>query len=433
MIGSPNSKISGLSGSSVHPSSVTSLMIKERMNIPNQLTLKDSGLLCPQLPLVRCGKNAILWVAAIFWAYLLAIQYHACYVTLLNNEMSDLRQHINFIPSIGTPRLPHPVFHYSTVWMAKLSGYSLQTASICVLFFYNALTAVGLFCVLRVYLRGVLELAAVLVLLCSLMQISGVWLPSFHERIFLGVGSPNVMHNPTTLVVKPFAIGVVLALVTGVQAKQILKAVGLIFIAAVLAVLSTYAKPNFAIAMLLAVPVIGSVFLITRKITVVRWMLMMCPVLATILVLSVQWVAQYNPQSPNGIALSPMTIATHYHKNPLLGAVQLMAFPLGVALVCPRIFKDTLFSTAFMIFVVALVQYFLLAETGPRHLDGNFGWGKDIASHAVFACALGYAVREVIVGGQRGNALLLSCIATLYVWHLWSGVNYFSRFGNALF
>ena len=397
-----------------------------------QLSREHEGILCPRLPLVRWGKIGILWMVAVAWAYLLATQYHACYFKMLDDSISDLRQHLNFMPNLGPGRVPHPLFHRSTLWLMSLSGCSLHAAALYVLFFYNTLTAVGLFCVLRVYLRGLVQLPVVLILLCSLMQISGLWYPSFHERIFLGVGSPNVMHNPTTLVVKPFAIGVVLALVAGVEAKQILKGVGLICIATVLAVLSTYAKPNFAIAMLVAVPLVGTIFVITRRLTVVRLMLMMCPVLATITVLYIQWIAQYNAQSPNGIALSPMTIATYYHKSPFVGAVQLMAFPLGVALVCPKIFKDTLFSTAFMIFVVAVVQYWLLAETGPRHLDGNFGWGKDIASHAVFACALGYSVREVIVGGLRRNALLLLCMAILYTWHLWSGINYFSKFGTAL-
>jgi len=358
-------------------------------------------------------------VAAVAMRYSQALQQ-------LRRSGYDLEFHTN--AAIDGVKITHPLFHLSTMWIKQLANIFPQDAAYCALLFYCGLTAFLIHCILRVYLKGVVSLPVTLALTASLMQITGLWLPTIHNQRLLGIGSPNTMHNPTTLTLKPFAFLVTLTYWQVMTSQSRNRALLMAIAATVLSIVSVFAKPNFALAFIIGAPLSCLVLLLCRSVRFSRLPLLALPVLTTAVLMYLQWIATYKEASDgSGVIYAPLTIASFFHPRPLIGLLQLTAFPLAVVIWRPAIFRDRLFLLTASIFIVSLMQYFLLAESGARQFHGNLAWGKDTISAIIFPVVLGFAVREVALRHSLKPVLLALLLPVLYFWHLWSGIEYFNH------
>lgn len=387
---------------------------------------QNSNVFSHLLGRLRILAPLIDWCLALGLVAIVAMRYSRALQQLRFRSGYDLEFHTNAIRH-GI-KITHPLFHYSTLWIEQLTHVSLQDAAFYVLLFYCGLTAILIHCILRVYLKGVISLPVTIALTASLMHITGLWLPSIHNQRLLGIGSPNTMHNPTTLTLKPFALLATLTFWQVITSPNRNRALFMAIAATILSILSVLAKPNFALAFIVGAPLACLILLVSRRIKCARLPLLAIPVLTTTALMYIQWVATYKEISDgSGVIYAPLAVASHFHPYPLIGLLQLTAFPLAVIVWRPKIFADSLFLLTFSVFMVSLLQYFVLAESGPRYLHGNLAWGKDSISAIIFPVVLGFAIREVALHRSLKPVLATLLLPVLYFWHLWSGIEYFDH------
>lgn len=375
---------------------------------------------------LRVVAPIIDWCLALGLVTIVSMRYSRAIQQLRLRSGYDLEFHTNFARNAAN--VQYPLFHYSTMWTETLANVSLPDAAYYVLLFYCGLTAILIHHILRIYLKGVVSIPITIALTASLMHITGLFLPSFHNQRLLGIGSPNTLHNPTTLTLKPFAFLVTIACWRIITAPTRTRALVMAVITAILAILSILAKPNFFLAFVAGAPIACLLLFCCRRMRFMRLPIAAIPVLAGVGLLYSQWVAFYQEnQDGSGLIYAPLVVATYFHPQPLLGLLQLTAFPLAVVIWRPKIFGDSLFLLAVSTFIVSLVQYYLFAESGPRQFHANFAWGKDVCIAVVFPIVVGFAVREVALHRSVKPVLFTLLLPALYFWHLWSGIEYFDH------
>lgn len=198
--------------------------------------------------------------------------------------------------------------------------------------------------------------------------------------------------------------------------------------ACVCTLLSAYAKPNFALALIGATPLYLGYLAWQHPLTPGRLYWMALPMLFAFLALALQFVIKFGaPEvADGGIGFGWISVAgaRGVNVNPLIGLVQLAAFPIVAVLLLPSIFKDRLYVFSLLLFIVAALQYLLLHETGSRMYDGNFGWGRMIVAPLLFAAALGYVLRLIATSWQSIPMWRSAVLVLIFLSHLDSGIRY---------
>ncbi len=231
------------------------------------------------------------------------------------------------------------------------------------------------------------------------MIVAPLYIPWFNPYIYLGQGSPNVWHNPTTLMVRPFAILVAIKAIEVMEKpftfsdfKFKLKT---LFYITVLTAFSAIAKPSFIQIFFPAIFVFCVV-----KCLVSKWkylpnafFLLVC-CLPSLCVFILQFLLSFfqnnviQNRSPN-IAIKFLYAMKIWSPNPLISQILVIAFPLTVLVskIIRKEKKSNFYIFTWLMYIVALFEAALLVEPSrPSH--GNFCWGLILANMFVFISAL---------------------------------------------
>ena len=227
-----------------------------------------------------------------------------------------------------------------------------------------------------------------------LLHLSGaIYLPFFNPEPYLGQGSPNIWHNPTTITVKPLAL-LAFVLISSVlvrsresnfEEKQPAWKYCLI---ALLLLLTNLAKPSFVQIYYPAIFVLMILwlFLYERKNLglAVRLLIACIPSLALMIV---QFILSFYSGSGEGagIRFAPFEVARLYTKSVAGSLLLVLAFPIviGVSdLLRKQVRWDDIF--AWFLFGAGLLEKLLLAESGSRATHGNFNWGFVLGLYLVW-------------------------------------------------
>jgi hypothetical protein len=219
----------------------------------------------------------------------------------------------------------------------------------------------------------------------ALMLAAPVVRPWRINHVYIGQISPNLWHNPTSLVCWPLAISLFFAANHFLSVRN----VRTLAVIAVLALLSVLAKPNYFLAF---APVFGLVGL--RRLGLSRlWILSQLAMLPTVTVLYWQLTASFNGpgamRPDRAIAWAPLE-AWHFHSNSiLLSLLFSIAFPLSYVVVFRRsITNGPLLTFAWLVMLSALAWTACFAEisTVDGSVDGdfNFSWGSHLSLFLLF-------------------------------------------------
>ena len=295
--------------------------------------------------------------------------------------------------------------------------------------------------------------AALAALVLSL--VSAVYVPWFNDKPYLGQGSPNPWHNPTTLMVRPIGL-VIFILVMGEcirvrragfrrgQGLRIWKGILL----AVLLLLSNLSKPSFVQVFYPAIFVLMVLWLIVyrfRNFFFALQLLLCC--LPSVGLMGAQFLSAFYGSSNSdsaGITIAPFKVAGLYTDNIAFSTLLVLVFPLLVAL-CTLVRRafDWTALFAWIMLAAGMAEKFLLAENGSRLWHGNFNWGYILAVYFVwfigirdFSSWLGSLrgsgtgrEKNALSGGGQGAGRVLSILAwilcgILLLAHLVSGIYY---------
>ena len=247
------------------------------------------------------------------------------------------------------------------------------------------------------------------------------------ENIYLGQLSPTVWHNPTAITALPLALlsfwvllgGPLLRLSVNKPEPAAPVSHTRALAAGLLLALSVTAKPNFALAFL---PAVCLLWLLQRRLEPVRLLLLALPALAVL-----AW--QYQHAISSGleargagmVMLRPLSVWRLYSPHPLVSGLVSFAFPLAVLAFAWRDPRHRgLLAFAWLLALVALGEFALLAEPEPRTGDANYYWGLVPATYVLFLLSAAELLAPRPLPGRR-RLCRLGCWVLLAL-HAASGI-----------
>jgi hypothetical protein len=329
---------------------------------------------------------------------------------------------------------PEPLWHLMTYMVVKALHCRVQIAAGLVSGLLIALTYIAAYFIIRKEVPG-LESYEAAALDLALHLAGAIYVPFFNKEPYLGQGTPNIWHNPTTIAVRPIAL-----LIFVLVGSMIIKAqkenfengisVGRGILTGFLLVLSCLAKPSFVQVFYPAIFTLMVIWLILykgRNLKTAVQLFLVC--LPSLVVMIMQFVISFYSGNGNsgGITIAPFVVAGARTRSIPISMLLLLAFPL-LMLILSLIKKSVSWEDilGWLMLLWGLVWRLLLAEKGERIYHGNFSWGYMLAVYLVWFTAvrnyLKFYFSEQMTGNKRGVGFVLSTV--VLVLHFLSGIYY---------
>ncbi len=266
---------------------------------------------------------------------------------------------------------------------------------------------------------------------------------------YLGVCSPNPIHNPTYAAARPFMI---LAFVLGAytmlhyeedfKKKKFEWETHKYYIYFCLAMLMvTLTKPAYNLPHMAVVFVVAIYRLFKNKFATFRQtVLLACTYIPTVLDLLYQYKEVFAGTdyagTKEGMALDPFGVWSQYSNNIPVAILLAGLFPL-VSVIIHR--KELLYSEQYrfswQIYLAGLLMYMFLSEQGFRYYDGNLSWGYMCGLFLVFFTSIEqwiFDIKKVFEKKVGTVQIILTGVETvLLLGHVVCGVHYFNILFNA--
>lgn len=266
-----------------------------------------------------------------------------------------------------------------------------------------------------------------------LMFVQPIYLPWFNQHQIYGQGSPNIMHNPTNIATKPFAI-ICAYLIVQMLLKarnhekiDITEYIKLSFFAFV----SVIAKPSTIQVILpaLAVFLVLMLFLSVKqhfsfciKICL-SWLPALCYMMFSFFL---NFVSD-SVGVEGGISLSFFDVWKAFSNCIPLSILLVMLFPIVEIINCRKNELDAnklgmLFG--FVCVAIGIIEYAFIMETGERKYHGNFSWGYNIALGVIWT----FAVSHLLTNSDKKYKKIawnISC-SLFFIYFIYGVYYYFS-------
>ncbi|HEX2993728.1 MAG TPA: hypothetical protein VHP14_02830 [Anaerolineales bacterium] len=310
------------------------------------------------------------------------------------DDLTDFHKHMLWAVSLGqdglrsmsSALLAHSAWQFLLVLFHKAFGGSYESAQFLAAVLSFELTAFVLFFWYRPVFyktdRPDWQIMVVVLGVCIVAPVSLLWY--WDGAMYLGYIGITSYHNPTIILMKPFAVLQFIFACQCFYETRLVKNWQIILSAAVSS-LCTFIKPNFAICILPALAVFSVYCILKRKYLNYKalfWGL----ILPTVTVLGWQFVLTYYDDQSSAVIFLPLVVMSVYSRY--LGWKFLLSilFPIGLlTMYFKQAVRDVRMILAWLIFLIGAVFTYFFAESGPRLLDGNFVWCGEIASLMLFA------------------------------------------------
>ncbi len=252
--------------------------------------------------------------------------------------------------------------------------------------------------------------------------ISTLWFSD--QQFYLGYIGIASYHNPTIILLRPLALLQFIYAMRCFEPQPISKLN--ILGAAIISMLATFAKPNFAICLIPAMIILVLTRILQKKhVDVIAFLI--GSALPTIFMLAVQFLITYHENISGGILFAPFTVMSSYSDFLLPKFLLSILFPLLVTIIYRRqAWHDIRMSLAWLIFIFGCFYTYFLAESGPRFFDGNFAWSGEIALFVLFAASTLFFLD---VAESSGKSRLF--LQFIWLCHVTVGIIYYSYFLTA--
>ena len=262
----------------------------------------------------------------------------------------------------------------------------------------------------------------------SLIFVFVIPVPSYFvtDRFYLGNFVPNMWHNSTTIFLFPFAI-----ILFYQSYKQLVeykpKRNILIFI---LILLNVFIKPSFFFVFVCVYPLF---MLIRYKFSKSFWQSLL-PLLLGGLCLILEYYLIYISEKGNAmVAEESSVIISLFSSYKEYSPLRMLPLALLFSLLFPTVYyicnyrklkKDILAWYVALSLAVALLVYFVLAESGPRAAHGNFYWQIIISVWLFYFQSLIFLLKDVKL---EGFTLKNKSLTILYSIHVFMGLLFLMR------
>ncbi len=268
--------------------------------------------------------------------------------------------------------------------------------------------------------RGVLAAGATLILLLvGTINLSG-------SNLYFGSIVTNAHHNPTIVLLKPFALLTFLYGLKALDGSRSSSRIELL-LCAFMSLLGTMAKPNYTISFIPAFGLLALWSIVRRQ--SLNWPLTIIG-LAVPMTLTLLWQINYMRGTElGGFAFQPLLVMNAYSPDGQLFIkfIASIAFPLGVVVFYwQSIIRSPMMWLAWISFAFgAFYTYFMVETRSP--LDGNFLWSGQISLFVLFAASLVFLAQQWAVGSRKFILRVLVCLILLGL-HLLSGLALYAAY-----
>jgi hypothetical protein len=351
---------------------------------------------------------------------------------IYNLSGTDYQGHIAFTVALVQDHVlsrAHVFFQALLIGVTALLPLTLEQAAVVVSVAFYAFAAVVLYWLVRPALRGAgwrpaLFSAGAALALLLVAPVNFLTLPA--HNLYFGYITPNALHNPTIVLLRPFAL-LLFALVAAALEHRVTWGWRVLLLGWLLVLFSLLAKPNGVLVMLPALLVVLGWRVLHRDYADFR-LLIGAFVVPMLLFLALEYLAQFLwiDADNSRILFAPLLSISQYASvSPaLLLRFGLSAlFPLAVyGAYWRKALRDRALSFAWLCFGIGVAQMLLLAESGQRLGDANFWWGAQISLFVLFAVSARFWLRHAHEPPRWRSSLALG----VFVLHLVCGILFFA-------
>lgn len=227
-----------------------------------------------------------------------------------------------------------------------------------------------------------------------IMLVEPIFIFTAPERIYMGYISPNPYHNPTYLLMRPFALAAFFNVIDNLFSKWNWKQS---VIMVILIACASLAKPSFTVTLIPAVGLL-ILFFYMRKLRTINWYYLIFPLgIGSLIMLGTQFLVSYGDKNGEQILIAPFKALLLYVPNvPLIlifGFLSIL-FPLLVSIFhLKENAHRPSFQLVWLTFFVSLAYDYLLYEIKDIYCN-NFAWGAMFAVFLLF-------VETIIIFGRK--------------------------------
>jgi len=252
-----------------------------------------------------------------------------------------------------------------------------------------------------------------------------LYLPFINLNIYFPMLSPNVLHNPTAIVLTPLAIVFFYWYIKLYINSDAATYKHTIMFSSLL-IISTLVKPAFTNVMLIVIA-LYYLFHLKRFISRYLWhdFLIFAPS-AMIILYQIHLISKSNFGS---LAFAPYKVISYYTEHPIIALVQAIEFPLLIT--CISSIKSINKSDNYLYFswlfaFIAYLMWSLFYLTGPTWFHGNLAWPYSLSLTFLYIFSIITYVK-ILVGNDRSYSFVVNLGAVNLSFIFLSGLNQFIK------
>ena len=353
----------------------------------------------------------------------------AAYYTLLKvipADYNDIHDHAAFARQMCTGKIPYSGNFLVYLLVNVFSFFSAKVTpteiSLCGLL---ALAGVYRFSLTQHKIKEVvtvnnfhLSYWFTAILSISMLFVFAIPIPSYlsDDRFFyIGNYVPNVWHNSTVLFLFPFALLLFELSYKQLEEYSLKRNTGILL----LILLNLMIKPSYFFVFICVYPVL---ILFKYKLKKEFWWSILPLIVGFFFLILEYWVI-YKTALPSNKEASSV-IFLPFYRNPEFAELGWLPvslafslfFPLVYTLInLPKMLKSTLFWYTFLSFIVSVIIFFFISESGPRASHGNFYWQIVIGTWLCFFVSLLSLLKDFNRSGKSFKNIFLASVFSVHV------------------
>ena len=302
-----------------------------------------------------------------------------------DSYISDTPKHIVLLDEYfkGQKYLPHPMWHTGTYLISKLPFISLQLATVIFSTIIMSAWLVLLFFYLQFEFRhknkSYLNRPTLFFFtFYSILFVGPMLFPITDYIIYFGKGSPNIWHNITMWMVKPFAFGSLVSVYIAIDKDE----KKYYIIAFLLVILSIFPKPSFIIIFL---PTLFLIALIHKIKTKQFYIFLTLLSIASISILLYQLIHTFTTSK---VIFAPFAVWSLTSNDIPFSIILGLFFPILYSLLHLEALHSKLIQMAWMQTFIGILLYILFAQTGRQFTHANFSWSYMLAMSFLYIISI---------------------------------------------
>jgi len=261
----------------------------------------------------------------------------------------------------------------------------------------------------------------------SMLFVFAIPIPGYFtddKYMYIGTYVPNVWHNSTILFLFPFAMLLFELSYRQLQDHSNKRNIWIFL----LILLNLVIKPSYFFVFVIVYPIL---LLFRYKFRKEFWLNTLPLIIGFFFLILEYWVI-YKTGKPLGKEASSV-IFMPFYKNPEFADLGLLPVSMFFSLLFPLLYtlfnlpfviKSRLFWYTLLSFVVSILIFYFISESGPRASHGNFYWQIVICTWFCFFVALLALLKDFKISGRSFKNMFL---ATVFSVHVIVGLIYFVR------